>query len=211
MKKGSVFIRQEIKTAICAAVMTLQICGAGAVTKNEIEADIMKAKTLQDQAHQIAEYVRSFDVSDSNPAIQFAKEKWEEQNTILTELYKQYEELEEEEKKTEAIKAMIKGYTEFQQNGTYLGEFRISHYCPCFYCNGNNSLTALGNPLMPWFTAAVDPSVIPLGSKLSIEGYGTFHAQDTGGAIKGNRIDICVGSHEEAMNLGVIYKDVYIP
>ena len=41
---------------------------------------------------------------------------------------------------------------------------------------------------------AVDPKVIPLGSKVWVEGYGEAIAGDTGGAIKGNRIDILLGS-----------------
>ena len=44
---------------------------------------------------------------------------------------------------------------------------------------------------------AVDPSVIPLGSKLYIEGYGRARALDTGGAIKGNRIDLFYDSESE--------------
>lgn len=49
---------------------------------------------------------------------------------------------------------------------------------------------------------AVDPSVIPLGSTVEIEGYGRFVAIDTGGAIKGNRIDILVGSASEMNSIG---------
>lgn len=49
---------------------------------------------------------------------------------------------------------------------------------------------------------AVDPSVIPLGSKVTINGLGTFTAADTGGAIRGQRIDVHVGSNAQAMNFG---------
>lgn len=49
---------------------------------------------------------------------------------------------------------------------------------------------------------AVDPNVIPLGSKVEIEGYGTFRALDTGGAIKGNRIDVLVGNNGEMEDIG---------
>ncbi|MFX3617374.1 MAG: 3D domain-containing protein [Sporolactobacillus sp.] len=49
---------------------------------------------------------------------------------------------------------------------------------------------------------AVDPSVIPLGSKVTINGLGTFTAADTGGAIRGKRIDVHVGSNAQAMNFG---------
>ncbi|ABV62522.1 MULTISPECIES: LysM peptidoglycan-binding and 3D domain-containing protein [Bacillus] len=50
---------------------------------------------------------------------------------------------------------------------------------------------------------AVDPSVIPLGSKVYVEGYGEAIAADTGGAIKGNKIDVHVPSKSQAKNWGV--------
>jgi resuscitation-promoting factor RpfB len=49
---------------------------------------------------------------------------------------------------------------------------------------------------------AVDPRVIPLGTRLYIDGYGPGLAADTGGAIKGNRIDLAFGSREEAIQFG---------
>lgn len=59
-------------------------------------------------------------------------------------------------------------------------------------------------------TIAVDPSVIPLGSKVYIEGYGYAIAEDTGGAIKGNKIDIFVNDHSEAVNWGVRSVKLYV-
>ncbi len=51
-------------------------------------------------------------------------------------------------------------------------------------------------------TIAVDPSVIPLGSKVHVEGYGYAIASDTGGAIKGNKIDLYMNSEAECLSFG---------
>jgi len=57
---------------------------------------------------------------------------------------------------------------------------------------------------------AVDPRVIPLGRKVYVEGYGPARALDTGGAIKGNRIDLYMNSREEALSWGVRNVTVYV-
>ncbi|WP_125154580.1 3D domain-containing protein [Clostridium rectalis] len=59
-------------------------------------------------------------------------------------------------------------------------------------------------------SVAVDPRVIPLGTKLYIEGYGYAIAEDTGGAIKGNRIDLFFDSNNEVDNWGLRWVNVYI-
>jgi 3D (Asp-Asp-Asp) domain-containing protein len=70
-------------------------------------------------------------------------------------------------------------------------------------------LTASGARAEAGKTIAVDPDVIPLGSTVIINDQ-EYVAQDTGGAIQGNRIDIYCGSHEEALQLGVITAEVYM-
>ena len=49
---------------------------------------------------------------------------------------------------------------------------------------------------------AVDPNVIPLGTRMYIPGYGYGVAADTGGAIKGNKIDVCFDTLDEALTWG---------
>ena len=66
---------------------------------------------------------------------------------------------------------------------------------------GNSGYTATGQPLA-YGVASVDPDVIPLGSRLYIEGYGYAVAADTGGAIVGNRIDLAMDSVADALNFG---------
>ena len=96
--------------------------------------------------------------------------------------------------------------------GTYLGEFKLTFYTPDPSENGGYSVTATGKSLSAnvWKAVAVDPSVIPLGSTVYIEGFGTFTAEDVGGAINGNRIDVLVGSYAEADALGIQWAKVYV-
>jgi len=73
-------------------------------------------------------------------------------------------------------------------------------------CEGCSGITATGINLKTNPNAkviSVDPTVIPLGSKVYVEGYGEAIAGDTGGAIKGNRIDVFFPSQQDAINFGV--------
>ncbi|MFC6041250.1 LysM peptidoglycan-binding domain-containing protein [Paenisporosarcina macmurdoensis] len=73
------------------------------------------------------------------------------------------------------------------------------------YCTGCSGTTATGidlraNPNLK--VIAVDPKVIPLGSRVWVEGYGEAIAGDTGGAIKGNIIDLFMKDRQDALNWG---------
>ena len=62
-------------------------------------------------------------------------------------------------------------------------------------------ITAMGIPAT-YGIVAVDPDIIPLGSRVYIPGYGEALAADTGGAIYGYRIDLCMENYYEAMDFG---------
>ena len=80
---------------------------------------------------------------------------------------------------------------------------RCTGYNGAEYGDPWGGVTASGTKVH-WGTVAVDPNVIPLGSKLRIEGFDTiFVAEDTGSAIKGNRVDVWFPSVGEALNFGV--------
>lgn len=68
-------------------------------------------------------------------------------------------------------------------------------------CSGCSGITAIGRPAGHGIVA-VDPSVIPLGTRLYIPGYGFAIAGDTGGAIRGNRIDLGFDSISDAIQFG---------
>ena len=98
------------------------------------------------------------------------------------------------------------------QNFKNLGSFRLSFYCSCEKCCGAyaTGLTKSGTTVTEGRTIAVDPKVIPLGSRVYIDGYGVFIAEDVGSAIKENKIDIAVGNHEQALKLGIDEATVYL-
>ena len=91
---------------------------------------------------------------------------------------------------------------------------KVSHYCCCVKCCGkDDGITYSGVKATPGVTVAVDTSIIPLGADVLVD-YGDgvinyYRADDTGSAIKGNELDLCVSSHQEAINMGVRTATVY--
>ncbi len=94
--------------------------------------------------------------------------------------------------------------------------FTCTAYCSCKKCCGSYSPevrggvahTATGTVPQEGRTIAVDPSVIPYGTKVAIDGMGMYVAEDCGGAIKGNHIDIYFDTHEGALQFGT--KRLYV-
>ena len=101
---------------------------------------------------------------------------------------------------------------------------RVTAYCLCQKCCGKSpsspgyGRTASGLVIVPntgMKVIAVDPKVIPLGTKVYVEtlngeDYGYAIAADTGGAIKGNKIDVYMDSHQDALKWGRRNVNVYL-
>ncbi|NLW91749.1 MAG: hypothetical protein GXY34_09145 [Syntrophomonadaceae bacterium] len=84
-------------------------------------------------------------------------------------------------------------------------------YCGCDKCNyPYGGLPAYNGQPLQYGVVAVDPSVIPMNSKLYIEGYGEGIAADQGNAIKGYHIDLFFPSHQQALSWGVKRVNVTI-
>ena len=98
----------------------------------------------------------------------------------------------------------------------YLGEYTLTAYCACPICCGqwSNGYTATGALATEGRTIAVDPGVVPYGSKvLLIWPDGTQHeyiAEDCGSGINGNRIDVFIADHEAARVFGVQHAAAYL-
>ena len=100
----------------------------------------------------------------------------------------------------------IKGRDNMRNNNI---QGRKLHVKATAYCN--DPITSTGVKPRPMHTLAVDPKVIPYGTKVYIPQFGkVFVAEDCGGAIKGNRIDIYMGSYNECMKFGVQNIDIII-
>lgn len=96
------------------------------------------------------------------------------------------------------------------QNYKKVFNMTATAYGPGMLDNGKwDKLTYMGGTVKKG-VAAVDPTVIPMGSKLWIEGYGEAIAEDQGSAIKGNRIDLAFNTRQEALDYGINPVKVYI-
>ena len=117
--------------------------------------------------------------------------------------------IKEQEKTIQKIKQeeVQKKKLEETEKGTYLGNFNLSFYSKEQF---PNSKTCTGVMPQVGVTVAVDPKVIPLGTKIYIEGLGVRIAQDTGGAIKGNKLDVFVATTAEAYQLGRQNRKVWV-
>ncbi|PGO21383.1 cell wall-binding protein EntB [Bacillus thuringiensis] len=157
------------------------------VKEEEKEQEITKAKE-EEKAREIAK------AKEEEKAQEIAKAKEEEKAREIAKAKEEERAKEVSKNNIESAKreltVVATAYTaDPSENGTY----------------GGRVLTAMGhdltaNPNMR--IIAVDPKVIPLGSKVWVEGYGEAIAGDTGSAIKGNRIDVLMGSKSKAMNWG---------
>lgn len=105
----------------------------------------------------------------------------------------------------------VSAYSGDFSNATYVGNCKLTFYCPCNSCSGSwGKQTATGTTAKQGRTIAVDPDVIPYGSTVYIDGWGYYVAEDCGGGVHGNHIDIYRDSHSTCRNLGVKNAKVYI-
>lgn len=92
----------------------------------------------------------------------------------------------------------------------HTASFAVTSYCGCSNCcgkwsNGSDSdaVGCLGVKLTPYYSIAVDKSIIPLGTVLWDDEGNYYRAEDTGSGVKGHHIDVFTGDHEAALQAGV--------
>lgn len=121
----------------------------------------------------------------------------------------------------QSVEVILEERIENEENGlTFIGNFWCTSYCSCPICcgqyaynrpldeNGNAIVYgASGSQLVPGYSIAVDPRIIPYGTVVTIDGQ-EYVAADTG--ISGYHIDFYCASHEEALQRGNFWAEVYV-
>lgn len=122
--------------------------------------------------------------------------------------YKVYQKKCKEEEKRKAEEEAKKKALEEERRNIVEEDFVVTAYCSCSHCSDDwGTNTASGKKATQGRTIAVDTSKIPLGTEVEINGH-TYIAEDVGGKIKGNRIDVYFNSHSEALDFGKQYLTV---
>lgn len=153
-----------------------------------------------------------YEKQEAKQQVVYIKETKEaERNNIIGENFKKIEtEIDKGVDTNKAIKPVS------------LGKFKLTAYCPCNLCcgkyannrpideNGNEiAYGAIGEELKEGYSIAVDPNVIPYRTEVIINGY-IYKAQDCGGGINGKEIDIYFEDHNDALEFGVQYAEVFV-
>lgn len=187
---------------LCVACLILgMVCDPKQV--NAKEADVAKnvITATDSTSKKILSQVGLFS-SFSNANILMFNQVLKEQQLSLKEqqlsLKKQQDKLKKEEKEQEAKKQ-----EEVKKAWTH--EFHVTAYCGCYSCSeGYGTQTSTGVTAEAGRTIAVDPDVVPYGSKVQINGH-TYVAEDCGGAINGYEIDIYMDEHSSTDRFGSQY------
>ena len=80
--------------------------------------------------------------------------------------------------------------------------FKVTGYCPCRKCNGITDISASG--IKPRANRTLCASnAYPFGTRINLDGYGTFFVEDRGYKIKDNEIERFFNTHQEALIWGV--------
>ena len=180
-----------ITTFICVNAISIEKENL-TTTIEENNVNISKIEIAQSKLHEAAESLRQLQNSDTE-FITGLSLKWAELNETKNMLIQD----------NAAYQLRVDEIVKEENSRQYMGEFTLVAYY-------QGTVTATGTRPQVNHTIAVDPTVIPYGSRVYIQGYGTYVAEDCGGAIKGNIIDIYMGSYNECIQFGRRKAKVYI-
>lgn len=195
-------MRKMIRAVMLAGMLVCMSSTAYA-SETDIENNTASVSLLEDLSED-ADYM-----GNSHSADMFYEDEVNARSTGAVEEFTETSEIEEIEEIEEIVlvdehnsqEVAYGGSTEQVNLGESLGNFKLTAYCGCRKCNGRwtGCPTASGTDYVQGRTIAVDKRVIPLGTWVYInipnEGWQKFRAEDTGSAIKRNRIDVYVDAH----------------
>lgn len=192
---------------IAIIILFATLVGAAFVCKGYMgKVDEMKGKIIESESKL---YVTEESLASTKKEL---KNKKENIIGLKEELDATNKELDIALESLETVNTTLDELKSSEYKFVYMGDFKITHYCNEKYehiCGYGDGLTATGVKVNPGTTIAVDPHVIPYGTQVYIEGYGWRKAQDCGGGVDDNHIDVAVNTHSEAMSMGVRHKDVW--
>ncbi|MGB3569915.1 MAG: LysM peptidoglycan-binding domain-containing protein [Priestia megaterium] len=189
----------KIKTAQAAQSQT----ASAPVAKAAPQAQ--QSQTAQAQQEQAAQEQAQKEQEQAQVAqAQAAQEQTQKEQAQVAQAQAAQEQAQKEQAAQQQQQAAQQQQQQSQQqaSGKSMTVEATAYTANCAGCSGTTAtgVNLKSNPNQR--VIAVDPSVIPLGSKVYVEGYGQAVAADTGGAIKGNRIDVFVSSDSAAQDWG---------
>lgn len=217
------FKNQKKKILLSMLIITFSVCIYGYAAQinlneqieviepeNEIaiisENDINEDTKDETEVKIIEPFEEKNNVETINPSIEVVETDTEK---LIGSEEEQYEEEIITEEQEEVVE-QVEQYSTPQHRS--LGTFTLTAYCSCPKCCGKWSKynkTESGTTPQQGRTVAVDKSVIPLGTKIMING-NEYIAEDTGSGVKRNHIDIYFNSHSKALNFGKQKAEVFV-
>jgi 3D (Asp-Asp-Asp) domain-containing protein len=167
---------------------------------------------IEEQYNNVENYLedKQNDIDELNQKITDLEEINNQLKQKDEELTKKNNELEEQIEKLKISKTQVtsrsgttsRSTNTSSNNTTEWITANVTAYCGCASCCGKSTgITASGTKATAGRTIAAS-SNYAFGTKIEIQGYGTYTVEDRGGAISGNRIDIYFNSHSEALAFG---------
>ena len=142
--------------------------------------------------------------------ISLLEEQKEAQNGQTVKIISVDDGLPDDDKEAEGYASLEAMGLEVEDLYEHTASFAVTSYCGCSKCCGkwssgsdSNAVGCLGVKLTPYYSIAVDKSIIPLGTILWDDEGNYYRAEDTGSGVKGHHIDVFTGDHEAALQAGV--------
>ncbi len=209
----AVSLRDQKKTEASLPRPSHTVALADVQASANIAQEALKEKKAAEEAAEKERLAKEQEEAERLAAEEAAREEAAREEAAREEAEAQQSSYEEPAPVEEAVveqQPEDEAQEEPSDNGNYVGTFRLTAYCPCSICCGSNTgITAIGTVPVQGRTIAADPSVLPYGTVVYIDGYGTYTVEDCGN-FSSNTIDIFFDSHSVAYDFGVQYADVYI-